>query len=93
MTPSYYKQFEKLYVYAMEENDPVIHAMLNAFRYTPENWNSWEEFLVDLIFALSAVNKASQEHLCEVLSKQPPPPYIVPIDRFVPDGAWSSDYK
>ena len=87
------KQFEKLYVYAMEENDAVIRAMLNAFRHSPENWNSWEDFMIDLVFALSAVNKASQEHLVEVLSKQAPSPYIVPIDRFVPDGAWSSDYK
>lgn len=87
------KQFEKLYRYSLEENDAVIHAMLNAFLHSPENWNSWEDFLIDTMFALSAVNKASQEHLVEVLSKQPHPPYIVPIANFVPDGAWSSDYK
>ena len=86
------KQFEKLYRYAVDENDAVIHAMLEAFLHTPENWNSWEDFLIDVAFALSAVNKASQEHLVEVLSKQPMPRYVVPAS-FIPDGAWSSDYK
>ena len=86
-------QFEKLYRYAIKENDATMHAMIEAFLRSPENWNSWEDFLIDVIFVLSAVNKASQEHLCDVLAKMPPAPYIVPIDRFVPDGAWSSDYK
>lgn len=87
------KQFDALYHYAMVEDDVVVHAMLNAFRHSPDTWGSWEDFLVDTIMALSAVNKASQEHLREVLSKQPPTPYIVPIDHFIPDGAWSTDYK
>ena len=87
------KQFEKLYQYALEENDVIIHAMLESFLHTPEHWSSWEDFLVDVALALSAVNKASRDHLSEVLSKQPPTPYIVPIDHFIPDGAWSTDYK
>lgn len=86
-------QFEKLLRYAIEEDDVVVYQMLRAYQHSPNNWKSWEEFLIDTIFAVSAVNKATREHLCDVLSKQPPPPYIVPKDNFVPDGAWSSDYK
>lgn len=87
------KQLEKLYRYSIDEDDIVLRAMLESFLHSPDNWKSWEDFLVDVIFALSAVNKASQDHLRDVLSKQPPTPYIVPIDHFIPDGAWSSDYK
>lgn len=65
-------QFEQLYQCAISENDNVLHQMLHAFLYNPETWDSWEEFLVDVVLALSAVNKASQEHLIEVLKKQAP---------------------
>lgn len=90
---SFIDQNEKLYRYALEEGDNVIYQMLNAFHHHPENWGSWEDFLIDTIFALSAVNKASQAHLVEVLSKQSPPSIVVPITNFVPDGAWLTDYK
>lgn len=86
-------QMEKLYRYAVEEDDVVLHAMLQAYIRHPNDWGSWEEFLIDTIFALSAVNKASRDRLAEILSKQPPPPIVVSKDSFVPDGAWSSDYK
>ncbi len=85
-------QFEKLLRYAIEEDDAVVYQMLMAYQHSPNNWKSWEEFLIDTIFAVSAVNKATREHLCDVLSKQPAS-VIVPITNFIPDGAWSSDYK
>lgn len=86
------EQFDKLFEHAYLENDNVIYSMLMSYSHNPNNWACWEDFLMDTIFALSAVNKASQEHLKEVLSRQSPT-VLIPIANFIPDGAWASDYK
>lgn len=86
------KQFEKLYQYALEENDVIIHAMLESFLHTPEHWSSWEDFLVDVALALSAVNKASQERLIEVTRRQIPP-HVIMMDNFISGGGDPANNK
>lgn len=80
---------DKLYKHAVEGSDTVLYAMLQAHMHHPENWVNREDFLIDVVFALSAVNKDSRKHLTEVLSKQTLPPQVA---KFVTDGAWSSNY-
>lgn len=60
------KQFTTLMEYAINENDVVIYNMLMAYTNHPKDWG---EFMVEVIMALSAVNKATPDHLKQVISQ------------------------
>lgn len=86
------KLFDKLYKYAIENNDSVLGSMLNAFSYSPAQWDSWEDFLANTIIALSAANGVLREQLLEVLRKQTSPrPILISSVGVIPGWGSSED--
>lgn len=73
-------QFEKLYRHAVDKNDVMLHQMIETFLRFPENWESWEDFLVDVVLALSTANSTCRENLLQALCNQSRPVIMLSTD-------------
>lgn len=69
--------YTRLYEYACVEQDPILKALLDLARYRPNNWESVDQFLVDVAIGLSAARKGAVDAAVEIASRQPPG-YIIP---------------
>lgn len=55
--------FVDLLAHAVTNNDPVLYAMLNAYRHFPDRWESVEAFFAETIVTLSLARAQQHEML------------------------------
>lgn len=61
----------KLRQFAMDENDASLYNMTEWYAKTPEQWPSFEEFLVAVILVQTAGKQSLQQQLIDEVARRP----------------------
>lgn len=66
------KVYEQLRMHALNEDSPILYAMLQSYNHNHERWETPEAFLADTIMALTAALSGTQAQLVDSLTRSRP---------------------